>query len=430
MLRKTDFSNIHPENHKKSLQKNWGIFKQDESNSRYRGRESFGPFTRKTKIKKVRKKYYLAPHAKDEYFAMEILQFLGIDTPKTRFVFRKKSKKTVTHIATKSIPNYIPRDGVLLEGLSAYQIKKEEEYEQDSSQKELPALLAMRKRYRLDIRRQVFRDVLLKKEYKISGNFFAFDVMLTLVADPDAMAYTNFGFHIKDNRCFAVAIDKDQVKLRGFTYHELCTKVDARIYEDNDAKKHVVNHIFYYREREQLLDVLYRLNDGLKLNRAGFSTFDQIFLNSRVQYTETLFQYPFDKKCENFKKSARSTLAFYEDKLEPHYLESYAHREKLRELLADMVLEELNVAHADKTFIHNTIVQDLRGPYYKSYFSGKYPLPKKIISDAEWETSRHHSCIHVNDLKNNWLIRAVTRAVKKEFQLSYVKRKSVMPACF
>lgn len=421
MLRKTDFSNIHPDNQNKSLQKNWGIFKRDKMNSRYRGRESLGPFTKKTKTKNFRKKYYLAPHAKDEYFAMEILQFLGIDTPKTRFVCRQKGKRTITHMATKSIPNYIPRDGILLENMTAYQEKKEAEYEQDSTQDEIPALIAMRKRYHLDIRRQLFRDLELKKDYKISGNFFAFDVMLTVVADPDAMAFTNFGFHIKDNRCFAVAIDKDQVKLNGYTYEQLCSKVDARIYEDNDEKKHVVNHTFYYREREQLLDVLYRLHEGLIPDKKGISMFDHIFLNSRVRHTDTLFQLPIDKKCENFKKSARSTLVFYADKLEPNYLENYAHREKIRELIADMVLDRLNVSHADSEFIRQTIIEDLRGPYYKSFFSGKFPLPKQIISGAEWETSRNRACIHVNDLKNEWLIKSVMSSVKKEFQLSCMK---------
>jgi hypothetical protein len=413
-----DFEKLHlcQENKDKSLQKSWDFFKSDKLGVRYRGRESYGPFSKQTKAKDFPKKYYLAPHAREEYFALEILQYLGIDTPKARLI---KDDKATILVATKSIPDYIPRDGVILENMTAFQMQKEKAYEQDSSQENVPALLEMRQRYRLDIRRQIFRDVQLKKEYKISGNLFAFDLMLTVVADPDAMAFTNFGFHLLNGRCFAIAIDKDQATFKGLSYQKLCDKVDDRIYQDNDQKAHIASHMFYYREREQLLDVLYRLQQGLVLDsKTKLSPFDQIFLNQRVQKTGLFCQFPYKAKCENFKKSVRSTLEFYAERLEPNYLEAYAHREKIRELISDLVLERIKIINDDREFIKKTIIEDLRGPYYKSFFHGKFPSPLKPISGTEWETERNRRCIHVSDVKNEWLIRAITKNVKKEFRLS------------
>jgi hypothetical protein len=196
-----DFSNISAkQTQNKSLEKKWSFFSKNHHGTQYRGRESFGPYLKQSKKENIYKHYYIAPHAVDEYFALEVLQYLGVDTPKGRFVLQKKQGRIFVRMATKSISHYIPRDGVILENMTAHQKKKEKIYDQDDGQEEVPALVTMRSRYRLDIRRQLFRDLKEKKEYKISGNLFAFDLMLTLIADPDAMAYTNYGFQIEGNR--------------------------------------------------------------------------------------------------------------------------------------------------------------------------------------------------------------------------------------
>ncbi|HEX2549281.1 MAG TPA: hypothetical protein VHM20_05590 [Gammaproteobacteria bacterium] len=193
--------------------------------------------------------------------------------------------------------------------------------------------------------------------------------------------------------------------------------MDDRIYEYENPEKHIAHHLFYYREREQLLDVLYRLNLGLIPNKTtGLCVFDQIFFNERVKNTDVLSSYHCKEKCENFKKSARATLDFYAKYFEKDYLDAYTKREKLRNMLADAVLEKLEVENTDRELVKATIMSDLRGPYYKTFFKGRYP--KGRISHVAWENNRNRYCLELQDIQNEVLIQKIMTAVKKEFNLS------------
>jgi hypothetical protein len=244
-------------------------------------------------------------------------------------------------------------------------------------------------RYQLDIKKQVLVDLEEKRSYKISGNTFASDIAATLVADEDFQPdYTNFGLFRCGNRYYCAAIDKEAASFQGESYDVLQAKA---------AKERISSDGLYVaRTQDQALAIVQRIADALIVT-SGQCDFDRIFLNPRVLATGMLAEKS-AQYCENLKVSAHSLLDHYEQCYGKNYLAEFAEREKLRQELANSIIQELQLPQE----MDRLIIEDLRGVYYQEHFTTA-------------------GCISASDLKNDALRKALTEDLRWECGMTHRK---------
>lgn len=329
------------------------------------GSATYGPYFVKRKPASKEKLYYISNHAvDDEYFALELLQYIGINTPKLRVTsgsFQDSAYHSGIHrrqsrgiAAVKSMDGYIPMF-ILLTGI------KGDAY--------------------LDIptQRIVLKDY-PQETFKISGQVFASFIAACLIDDSDfGFEDINFGMIRVGNRYYSAAIDKD------------CAQF-------NDA---YINRILFRTLKifksvclDQELFIISRLQQGLKNDASGICDFDRIFQNSRTQSTPEIAAHRL-RKCVNLKARAQNIINLYLKK-NPDCMHEFHQREVIRQKIAAQVLDNFNVGDDQaREVIRNIILEDLRGPYYLEYF---------ILDE-----------ISKKDMKNVSLLNVMTHDISKEF---------------
>lgn len=334
-----DFKNTKL-NSKTSLLKDITLFSKT-TGPQYGG-SSLGPHLKVSS--KKQSIYYLAKHSLHEYFACEVLLVLGINTPKIRIVDQLQDGYLM---ASQAIEDYIPIH-VLRPDVS----------------NSLPSELQVwRDTYELDINNQLIINKIDGSSYKISGNLFTLDIAALFISDTDLQPKgNNIGFVKKDNRFYVVTIDKDRTAFKGSNYCQLFGRLDDDILDDK---------LFRAKTSEQLLFLLYQLSECLKLDTDGKCAFDKIFGNPRVENTSCLNKISTDY-CRNIKKSANSIINHYKSTLGKNSLVQFAEREKIRGLLADKIIEQLESEgmRFDSAKVKNILMEDLRAPYYAPCFLG------------------------------------------------------------
>lgn len=337
--RKNDFKN-KKSNNTSSLLKDISLFSKT-TGPQYGG-SSLGAHL-KTSSKK-HSVYYLAKHNFLEYFACEVLLALGINTPKIRIIDLQQGEQNYL-MASQAIENYIPIH-VLRPDV-------------DNS---LPSeLQILRDTYELNIENQLIINKFDGTIYKISGNLFTLDLAALFLSDTDLQPKgNNIGLIKKGNRFYAITIDKDLTNFNGSNYYQLHGRLDDNILEDK---------LFKTQTSEQALFLIYAISVCLTLDTDGKCIFDKIFENSRVSNTRYLNEIT-ATSCKNIKKSANSIINHYKNTLGETVLSQFAEREKVRSHLADNIIHqlELNGMLFDAAKVKNVLMEDLRAPYYTSFF--------------------------------------------------------------
>ncbi len=347
----------------------------------YGATNSLGPYQLESKKISPLKIYYLAPHPLSEYFALEVLLELGLMTPKVRIVTAHPSFSPLCHdekqpdyyIATKGLDDYIPM-------LAVRHDLPLKQHEDDLS--------PLRKQYQIDIAKQVIFDHATKQSLKISGPLFASHLLASLINDRDFGAnYLNLGLVRQGQRFFAAAIDKERAKFDGCSY--------AKAYKPKSP-------LFTSSTKEQQLAVVVAIQQSLLADESGQCAFERVFYYSRVKATQALASKA-AAYWDAFKLSAQSLVDFFQAQ-EGNNLQTFAVREKLRSWIAAQVLQQLNLSkdipsHVAKQMIAH-IIEDLRGPYYQTYF---FDIKQGEISSA--------------DVDNGELISAISKAMVQEWQL-------------
>jgi hypothetical protein len=367
----------------KPLLKDMSLFRRTTA-PKSGGGNSWGPYQKKEKI------YYLAPHSYAEYFALEILNILGLYAPKGRFVQVAPSEvESKPVIAVNALNDYLPiisvrQDIFLLSNFSS---------SQSGACLNLNELFNNRVQYRLNLKRQVVVEVKSGKEFKISGPLFSADILAALVCDEDFQPDgNNFGLVRRGKRFFASAIDKDRARFEGRSYAELLAIMN-----------HVLkDELFSFKTFEQELAVVTSVHDALKIERDGLCVFDRIFRNPRVMATPVLAQLG-HQYVELFKQSAASLLTHYTERHGDNFLAGYRQRESIRERIALKVVRQLpgdyTMAESEMRMRH--IVEDLRAPYYQEYYLDQ---DSKVLVEA--------------DLNNPILANKIVQDICAEFDLS------------
>ncbi|MFA6303527.1 MAG: hypothetical protein WC627_10430 [Legionella sp.] len=167
-----------------------------------------------------------------EYFAFEILNAIGLSTPKARFVRNPKTDKV--DIISKAIPHYMP--------LQAYS-----NYWPDSKlMKVTPEVKAVQRRYVFNAQSETVTDSKNKCAYKLSGNLFAVHIGGYLLDDPDLVAEgMNFGLVKEGDHFQAYIIDKDAASfVKGDSYADLVSlRICKAPFLDNDLYKEHTLHV-------------------------------------------------------------------------------------------------------------------------------------------------------------------------------------------
>jgi len=107
-----------------------------------------GPHKRQGKNKE--KTYYIARHEIHEYFAVEILNRIGFNTPKSRIIDQESSSEILPKMASKTIDDYIPIMVFIHERSDKQDVNRE--FKKFN-------LLTLHEKYKLDIERQVIIDL-------------------------------------------------------------------------------------------------------------------------------------------------------------------------------------------------------------------------------------------------------------------------------
>ncbi|RDI39069.1 hypothetical protein [Aquicella lusitana] len=354
--RQPDFQLIGSRNESKSLLKEIGRFSPTEG-ERFGGHAgALGPQLKaSSRMEGQPKKYYLAAHHATEYFVMEVLCRIGLNTPKARLSFRKetsfiddKTELIRTLVATESIEGYIPMTAFL--NLEYYTF----------TPNDIPKeLIAYNKQYQLNIKNQVVVDLITNQKYKISGNLFAANLGAILIEDEDFQPEgLNLGLARRGDRFFAFLIDKDMAKIGGHDFQTITNKLSLNTF----------GRVFSRVTEDQKLAILNEIANMIEEDE-----FQKIFFNSRIMSTLTsgmLFEEKeLEKLANNLESTAKSILShFIDDK--PEILAEFKAREELRRQLADSVIECIAFAdEVDKEALSAIIIEDLRAPYYRHYLT-------------------------------------------------------------
>lgn len=329
------------------------------------GSATYGPYFVKRKPASKEKLYYISNHSvDDEYFALEILQYIGINTPKLRVtsgsfddshhkpgISRTRSQGIA---AVKSMDGYIPM---------------------------FDLVMGIHGDVHLDIATQrIIHNKNPHETYKISGQVFTAYIAACLIDDSDfGFEEFNFGMMRVGNRYYSAAIDKD------------CAQF-------NDA---VINRIRYRTLKifksvclDQELFIISRLQQGLTPDKNGICDFDRIFQNSRVIATPEVAANQL-RKSVNLKMRAENIINLYLHD-HPGCIQKFSRREAIRQQIADRILEDFNISgDHERDAMMDIIIEDLRGPYYTEYFQ---------LSELSQK-----------DVKNEKLLAAIRQDISKEF---------------
>lgn len=356
LYRKNDYAKSSSKN--KSLMRRYSLFSSAEYKYYVSGSCSLGPHVRLDKQPQS-SIYFIAPHNPCEYFATEIMLRIGFVSPKCRIL--TSNGKANTLISSQEIEGYIP-----MRAIRQYS-RKGKSFEGRFIDKKL---IPLRERYRLDIEKQIIHDYVESKEYRLSGNLFGGDIAALLINDRDFQSDEyNFGVVKLGSRFYAAAIDKEAATFNGDNYQEFA----------GDLTEITDDILFKSRTEEQMFEVLYQIEEALVTDANGVCDFDRIFLNPRIQSTPQLLALSPATLCDNLKRSALSILSHYKKNYGEYSLKDYAAREILRNEIARVVMEKVECDASQYSSIINTIVEDLRGPYYCDLFSD--PVNKYIRED-------------------------------------------------
>lgn len=337
------------------------------------GSNSLGPYHYRNVKKHKFSMYYIGKHWPEiEYFCMEILQLLGINTPKARSIDGAlKSSKYAQYVpgesycATRAIEGYLP---------NFYLLRNYTDFPKTDP----------RQRYHLNIKTQLIHDDVTGDDLKISGNYFAAYIGAILIQDTDFQEKSkNFGVILIGKRFYSMAIDKDLGKFsHNKTYSLMWHKSD----------------FFDSAEKDQQLAVLYRIKQALEITSNNECDFDRIFNHPRVLNTTSLLK---DREAsrDNLKYRAQSMVDHVTRK-DANAFKDFERRERFRNRIAKYVLCRLDTSHmTDTTQLKEIIAEDLRAPYYKHLFENK-------------------ESISLDDCSNANLIDAIKDNLIKEFGLS------------
>lgn len=334
-----DFKNKRS-NTKNSLLKDISLF------SKTRGPQ-YGGSSLGSHLKTSSKKqsvYYLAKHSLLEYFACEVLLAISINTPKIRIIAQPQGDQNYL-MASQAIENYIP-------------IRV---FRTDVGNSLPTELQILRDTYELDIENQIIINKIDGTIYKISGNLFTLDLAALFLSDTDLQPKeNNIGLIKEGSRFYVVTIDKDCTAFKGSNYYQLHGRLDDDILEDK---------LFKAQTSEQSLFLINAIAECLTLDTDGKCNFDKIFENPRVSNTPYLNESS-TTYCNNIKKSATSIINHYKKTLGDNILFQFVEREKIRVLLADNVIQQLELKGMpfDAAKIKNVLIEDLRAPYYAASF--------------------------------------------------------------
>jgi hypothetical protein len=430
--RQLDCKKINATNEKKSLILLHSEFKPTDS-ERYGGANmsQLGPHKKiSSKDAKATSIYYLMNHGGFEYFALEILQALGFITPRARFVMLSNEKepdiifdKNNYFIATSKIKNAFPiyvlrqKNGISAELKQAF-----------PDYKKLEPIGA---RYSLDIPTQTIQfntsftrkikdappKTAYTKNYRIRGNLFVADLAALLLGDKDLQPnQANIFLQRVGNSFQAVLLDKDidnsiytpntsteridlYKKMEEMLERADKIKIDSLKSKLQDAKSIdsltadfsiLKNELFSMRSREQLLAVIFKLEQALAPTPHGTCLIDNIFENSRTRATfNTTFvdgakEAHFLESLTPFKALAHDFIAHYKKYYGADCISEFAVREEKRIVAAKRVLSELHIP--EEIGIINNIVEDLRGPYYQAELpahDAEYHIPEALIEELK-----------------------------------------------
>lgn len=338
------------------------LFERLQGFDKFGGRSSDGPHAIRKLTKHINSKedveekvFYLAPHKPLAYFAYEVLNLSGWNTPPAKLVGKTGINlwdNVCTGVALRQIIDYVPIGAFI----------HQRSYEaNDHFIKNETKLQNINKNFKLNIERQTIVALATGEEYKISGNLFTADIAAHLVQDSDFQPEEyNVGLKRIGNRFFAFLIDKDEVAFAGLSYSELQKVTDERVMK---------SLIFSSATKEQKLFIIKKLQRML-----DDGDISAIFLNSRVVATKKLYHLAIDlnKLSENFIKTAKSTIEYFLFQLQES-LSDFDKRENIRLQLAKKIVTALNDTRfeIDKEAFIPIILEDLRGPYYQYLFTNK-----------------------------------------------------------
>lgn len=300
-----------------------------------------------------------------EYFAFEILNYIGVNTPKCRFSTFKRSDYISYDqvLASKAIPELMPMcvfdDRRSL--LSGYCSPNKETLKQ---------LLSWNQRYKLDIQKQIIIDTVENRQCRISGHLFCTDIAALLVDDCDFQATGfNLGVTRVGNRFFTIAIDKARASYQGKTYQELASPPSQTYYNV------VTEALYKFRMNEQALAFVYKVYLGLQIKN-GLCDFDRIFsfqrcVNSGMPVEQSQVW------CQNLKRTASSFVEHYKNIYGADCFEAFAEREKLRDMFARQMQKEL---FFDDDYLP-ILVEDLRAPYYQSLYANQISFSQSDLNN-------------------------------------------------
>ena len=333
------------------------------------GASSFGPHQKKRSDKSKSsedKTYYLSSHNVIEYVGNEVLNQIGFNTPKTRITAEElRSRKTnevydVNYgVGSEAIPGYMPIAGF---------IESSDPKIKDSG------ILQNKKKFKLDMARQVVVDLETNQEFKVSGNLFAANIGAVLVNDKDFQPEQyNVGLVRRGDRYFAYLIDKDQIEFNGKNFQENLGTVDRKV---------IKSSIFNSATRDQQLYIINEIQKALENGH-----FKSIFSNKRITQSYNQINKPISEleKASNCAEvTAKSTVEYYLNLLNESNLDSFRERENWRDQLAEKVIEKLglNISDEEKSALREIIKEDLRANYYQPLFSNKAQITKEDLNNA------------------------------------------------
>lgn len=346
----------------KSLKKDGRLFSPAKT-FYYEGESSLGPHVKQGTSNKL---FYLAPHGINAYFAYEILLCLGVITPKARVAHQYPGKDfKLNLLATKALTDYIPVAAIYNHHLCVKLDKR------------------ISDRYQLDCKKQVILDLVEGKEHKISGHFFVSDILAAVLHDGDFQPNgCNVGFIRKGNRFYTAAIDKEKVRFDGKYYGDnLKATRPSFTYHPATITRHFL---------DQALAVISAIQQALTISDDGLCDIDRIFGYSRVK--SALSAGEAKLMCLNFKGTALTLLDYYKSLYGKECLTEFTEREKIREQIAIAVIEQIHLENSNVSLdeIKSIIIEDLRGPYYRAYFTHMPTLINVITNhiSAEFNVSK------------------------------------------
>lgn len=348
---------------------------------KYGGAENGGPVAIASSKGKDSSLYYVNIHGIQSYFAIEIVQFLGLNTPKTRLIEGKikdhlhhENNNRSAYFAAKGIPNLIPV-GFMNRTGDPYPYQ--------------PGSNDIRRRYQLNTAEQTVCDKETHTPLRIAGHTYASFIIAKLIGDADFQEQDyNFNLARIGNRFYPVAIDKEGANFSGRIVEHLR-------WIDSDFKT--------YCQLDQQLAVALAIKNGLQPSADGVCDFDRIFLNPRVKATPFICERA-ETYLARFKVTAQSIIDIFLRR-DAGIFAKFQQRENYRQAIANSVLEQLNLPRDLKNNeLAKLIIEDLRGPYYQAYF----------FSDNQ---------ISAADCDNEDLIVRIMNDVAHEFGLS-VKQKA------